>query len=109
MKVKAAGVLSVLLLICASASPQSEAEGVRLFEERVAPLLAARCYKCHSAEAPKPKAGLRVDSREALLKGGESGPSLVPGNVDKSLLMRAVGWSDPDLQMPPKEKMPAAE
>ena len=109
MKVKTAGVLVGVLLLGLSASPQGDAEGARLFEEKVAPLLAARCYKCHSAEAPKPKGALRVDSREALLKGGETGPALVPGNVDQSLLMRAVFWNDENLQMPPKEKMPVAE
>src|ERR1041384_8647576 len=109
MKVKAAGVLVGVLLLGLSASPQGDAEGVRLFEEKVAPLLAARCYKCHSAEAPKPKGALRVDSREAILKGGEGGPGLVPGKPEQSLILRAVNWEDPDLQMPPKERLPAAE
>ncbi|HLY10126.1 MAG TPA: DUF1549 domain-containing protein, partial [Planctomycetota bacterium] len=98
-----------LLFVLPAASPQEDAETVRLFEDKVAPLLAARCYKCHSAESPKPKGGLRVDSRDALLKGGETGPALVPGNLEKSLLVRAVGWDDPDLQMPPKERLPGAE
>jgi hypothetical protein len=53
--------------------------------------------------------GLRLDSREAALKGGDSGPALVPGKPDESLLLKAVRGGDPDLQMPPKEKMPAAE
>jgi len=101
--------LPALILLLPAASPQEDPAALKHFEEKVAPLLAARCYKCHSAESPKPKGGLRVDSREALLKGGELGPSIVPGNVEKSTLMRAVGWADPDLQMPPKEKIPAAE
>jgi hypothetical protein len=109
MILKGAGALGVLLLLSLPACPQGDAEGVRLFEEKVAPLLAARCYKCHSAEAPKPKGALRVDSREALLKGGDTGPALVPGDAAKSLLIRAVTGEDPDLRMPPKEKMPAAE
>jgi hypothetical protein len=109
MGIKTAGVLAALLLLSVPASSQNDPDAVRHFEDKVAPLLAARCYKCHSAEAPKPKGGLRVDSREALLKGGELGPALVPGNAEKSALLRAIGWTDPDLQMPPKEKMPAAE
>ena len=109
MKVDIAGVLIALVLLAPPAFSQSDADGVRFFEEKVAPLLAARCYKCHSAESPKPKGALRVDSREALLKGGENGPALVPGNVEKTLLLRAAAWEDPDLRMPPKEKMPAAE
>src|ERR1700749_667775 len=96
--------LPALILLLRAASPQEDAAAVKVFEEKVAPLLAARCFKCHSAESPKPKGGLRVDSREALLKGGELGPALAPGKPDKPPLMRAVVWEDPDLQMPPKEK-----
>src|SRR5579872_1816538 len=98
-----------LLCLVGAASSQEDAKMVKLFEEKVAPLLAARCYKCDSAVSPKPKGALRVDSREALLKGGELGPAVVPGSVEKSLLLRAIEWADPDLQMPPKERMPAAE
>src|SRR5437868_12746933 len=88
---------------------QEDSAATKLFEEKVGPILSARCYKCHSAEAPKPKGGLRLDSREAALKGGDTGPSLVPGKPDQSLLLKAVHWEDPDLQMPPKEKLPAGE
>jgi mono/diheme cytochrome c family protein len=109
MGIRSAGVLAGVLLLCASASPQSDADGVRLFEEKIAPLLAARCGKCHGPEAPKAKGGLRIDTREALLKGGDTGPSLVPGKPDLSLLLKAVRWEDPDLQMPPKKKMPDEE
>ncbi|HVR87500.1 MAG TPA: DUF1549 domain-containing protein, partial [Planctomycetota bacterium] len=98
-----------LLFLVPAASAQEDPATFKHFEEKVAPLLAARCYKCHSAEVPKPKGALRVDSRDALLQGGETGPAIIPGNVGKSLLMRAVGWDDPDLQMPPKEKLPLAE
>jgi hypothetical protein len=82
-------------------------EDLRFFEERVRPILVERCYECHGAKAAKPKGGLRVDTREGLLKGGHSGPAVVPGNPDASLLMRAVRGTDPDLQMPPKEKLDA--
>jgi hypothetical protein len=101
--------LPALFLLVPAAAPQDDAAGVKLFEEKIAPLLAARCYKCHSGEAAKPKGALRVDSRDALLKGGETGPALVPGKPVESLLMKAVGWEDADLKMPPKERMPAAE
>src|SRR6516162_3774710 len=102
MTVRVAGVLAGLLLISASASSRDDAEGERLFREKIAPLLSARCAKCHGAEAPKAKGGLRIDAREALLKGGDTGPALVPGKPDESLLMKAVGWEDADLRMPPK-------
>ncbi|HLY75541.1 MAG TPA: c-type cytochrome domain-containing protein, partial [Planctomycetota bacterium] len=82
-----------LVCLLAAASSQEDAATVKLFEEQVGPILATRCYKCHSAESPKPKGGLRVDSRESLLKGGELGPALVPGNAGGSLLLRAVAWA----------------
>jgi hypothetical protein len=100
--------LLVLLVLLAQSAPE-EAASTKLFEEKVGPILAARCYKCHSALAPKPKGGLRLDSREAALKGGDSGPALVPGKPDLSLLMMAVRGALPELQMPPKEKLPAGE
>ena len=73
-----------------SGAVPAEADGVAFFEKRIRPLLAEHCYECHSAAAKKLKGGLRVDSREALLKGGDSGPALVPGNPTKSLLLRAM-------------------
>src|SRR5262245_41209005 len=102
--------IPVLLLLGAPAVVgQDDAAGAKLFEEKVGPILSARCFKCHGPEAPKPKAGLRLDSREAALKGGDSGPALVPGKPEQSALFKAVSGRDPDLQMPPKEKMPAGE
>jgi cytochrome c553 len=74
------------------------------FESKIRPLLAEHCYSCHSAKAEKLKGGLYVDSLEGLLQGGDSGPALVPGEAAKSLLLKAVSYTDPDLQMPPKGK-----
>src|SRR5213593_36057 len=79
-------------------------ERVEFFESRVRPLLIERCYECHSAKAAKVKGGLMVDSREQLLKGGDSGPAIVPGHPEKSLLIKAVHYADKDLQMPPKHQ-----
>jgi hypothetical protein len=79
-------------------------EAARLFNERIHPLLEQKCLQCHGAE--KQKGALRLDSREALLRGGESGPTLVPGNPSASLLLKAVSHADKDLQMPPKERLP---
>src|SRR6185503_11353247 len=97
------------LLLVTSVTGQDDLASAKLYEEKVGPILAARCFKCHSAEAPKPKGGLRLDSRDAALKGGDTGPSLVPGKPEESLLLKAVRGEDPDFQMPPKEKMPAGE
>jgi len=73
------------------------------FESRIRPVLVEHCYKCHSAGAEKLKGELFLDSREGVLKGGTSGPAIVPGNPDKSLLIKAVRYTDSELQMPPQK------
>jgi len=75
------------------------------FEKEIRPLLYKHCYKCHSAEAEKLKGGLLLDSRQGWAIGGDSGPAIVPGDVEGSLLLRAVSYEDGDLQMPPKYKL----
>jgi mono/diheme cytochrome c family protein len=75
---------------------------LEFFENRIRPVLAQNCYKCHSAESKKVRGGLLLDTREGLRKGGETGPGLIPGDSEKSLLLKAVRHTDPDLQMPPK-------
>src|SRR6185369_11092161 len=67
------------------------------------PLLDSRCISCHGLD--KVKGGLRLDSRAAVLKGGENGPALVPGKPADSLLLQAVMHSKKDLEMPPKERL----
>ncbi len=74
------------------------------FENKIRPILADNCYKCHSQQSEKVKAGLLLDTRDGVLKGGESGAVIVPGDPEKSLLIKAVRYTDPDLQMPPKNK-----
>jgi hypothetical protein len=71
------------------------------FELRIRPLLAERCYECHSNAAKEVMGGLRLDSREAILAGGDSGAAVVEGAPEKSRLITAVRYSDPDLKMPP--------
>ncbi len=83
-------------------------EQERFFESKVRPVLATHCAKCHSSSAAKLKGGLRVDSREGLLHGGDSGPAIVPNRPDESLLVQAVRYRDDDLRMPPKGKLPDA-
>src|SRR6185503_8211725 len=72
------------------------------FETKVRPLLSDRCYKCHSADAQKVKGNLFLDTREGCLKGGDTGPAVVPGNPNASLLIKAITYKEADLQMPPK-------
>jgi len=83
------------------------AEENEFFEAKIRPALIEHCHKCHSADKDaKIKGGLQVDSKAALLKGGTSGPGLVAGQPDRSLIIKAMRFSDPNLQMPPKEKLP---
>ena len=77
-------------------------EQQEFYLNKVLPILAENCYKCHSAAESKDKGGLTLDQRDAMIKGGDTGPAVVPGNVEKSLLITAVSYKDADLQMPPK-------
>jgi hypothetical protein len=86
----------------------AEPAGDEFFEKKVRPILDARCLDCHS-DAKKVKGGLHLDSRAGWAKGGDTGPALVPGKPEESLLMSAVRWKDHDLEMPPKKKLPAEE
>ncbi len=99
-------------LILAAATPlvavEPTAEQIEFFEAKIRPVFADNCYSCHSA-AQKIKGGLRLDASAALLKGGENGPVIVPGDPDASVLIKAVRYTDADLQMPPKNKKLPAE
>jgi hypothetical protein len=79
-------------------------EGIEFFESRVRPVLAMHCLSCHGAKAQK--GGLRLDSREAMLRGGESGPVVVEGDPESSLIVEAVTHAA-EPKMPPKGKLPA--
>ena len=85
-------------------------EQVEFFESKIRPLLADKCSQCHSAAAGKSKGGLTLDTKAGWEKGGDTGPALVPGDPDKSLLLKAVRYEDEDLQMPPRgEKLDPAQ
>lgn len=89
--------------IPASIGGAAEPESLDFFEAKIRPVLIEHCYECHSVESGKAKGGLRVDDREAVLRGGDSGPALVPGKPEESLLLAAIRHSDPDLEMPPRK------
>ena len=91
------------LLLLAVWTARADTATEQLFADKVKPLLDSRCISCHGPD--KVKGGLRMDSRAGLLKGGDSGPALVPGNPSDSLLLQAVMHSKKDLEMPPKEKL----
>jgi cytochrome c553 len=80
-------------------------EGIEFFEKKVRPVLVAHCYPCHSADAKKLRGHLLLDNRAGLLKGGESGPVVVPGQPEDSRLIKAVGYQDDVLRMPPRGKL----
>ncbi len=84
----------------ASALAGTSDEGIEFFEARIRPLLVKNCYECHSSQAKIVQGKLRLDSRDALRRGGESGAALVPGDVAGSLLVRALRYEGHE--MPPK-------
>ncbi len=95
------------LTLSLSAALAQDREGIAFFEARIRPALAKYCYECHSEESGKAKGGLRVDSQHALLQGGDTGPAIVPGDLEKSLFVTAIRYEDEDFEMPPKGKLPA--
>ncbi len=100
---RASGVLicAGLWLAAGSAWADGDAE---FFEKRIRPLLAERCESCHSTAKGKTSGGLALDTREGWQKGGDSGPPIVPGKPEESLLVRAVRYVEDGPQMPPEEK-----
>ena len=90
--------------LSAAVSVQIAPEQLEFFENKIRPILANHCLECHSGEKGKIKGGLNMDSKEDVLKGGDTGPALEAGNVKGSLIIKAVTWED-DLQMPPKKKL----
>ena len=95
----------LLLSLVAVRLHAADTVGVEFFEKRIRPLLIERCYECHGAEAKKIKGGLRLDTREGLMKGGDTGPAIIPGDPEKSRLIEAVRYKNQDLQMPPKSPL----
>ncbi len=92
--------LTALPSFAADAITPAQAE---FFETKVRPVLVDQCYKCHGEK--KQSGGLRMDSRAAILKGGDFGPSMVPGDPDKSKIIEAIRYGNQELQMPPAGKM----
>ncbi|WP_164102842.1 PSD1 and planctomycete cytochrome C domain-containing protein [Candidatus Laterigemmans baculatus] len=110
---------ALLLIACLAGftSPASAAEpqgsqfttdDYEYFERKIRPLLSARCYECHSAEADTLHAGLRLDSASDLERGGDSGAVFVPGQPQASLLIETLSYEG-DIQMPPEGKLPQEE
>ncbi|MDQ6707092.1 MAG: DUF1549 domain-containing protein, partial [Acidobacteriota bacterium] len=96
---------ALLPLLCIPAAAQ--APDTAFFEAKIRPVLATKCYGCHSSNLRAPMGGLALDTKTALLKGGATGVVLVPGKPAESRLLKALTYSDPQLQMPPSGKLPA--
>jgi len=108
---KSSAVLTLLLLsasVCRAdgADRASDAAGLEFFERRIRPVLVEHCYRCHSASSDAIKGGLRLDTRAAILRGGDSGTIVVPGQPEASLLLDAVGYSGEFFDMPPDRRLP---
>src|SRR5437899_2146356 len=101
-------ILAAALLLPASVrAGQGDRAGIAFFEGKIRPVLVEHCYRCHSAEAQKSKklrGGLLLDSRAGLLKGGDSGPTIVTGKPAEGTLLKALRH-DGEVKMPPKGKL----
>ncbi len=101
--------LTCVLGLSMRALAAGDAGGVEFFEAKIRPVLAKHCYECHSTESGKSKGGLRLDTRDGIRMGGDTGAAVVPGDAAKSLLLAAIKHTDADLAMPPKKaKLPDA-
>lgn len=97
--------LSLALFVSAATThaASDDEQHLRFFETEIRPLLANECYDCHGPE--KSKGGLRLDHRDLIIEGGDTGAAIVPGKADESLLVEAVRRTDPDFSMPPKKEL----
>ena len=105
--------LTLMCVLCAAASsigaedpPAPSQEQLAFFETKIRPVLVMHCYECHAADSKIVQGGLQLDSREGLLQGGDTGPALVPGKVEESLLIKALRHDG--VEMPPKGKLAAS-
>jgi hypothetical protein len=96
---------AILVLVSLVPIPVRAAGAPDEFETKIRPIFIEHCGKCHSRSANKLKGGLSLDGRDTMLHGGNTGPALVSGDPDGSLLVKAIRYGDPDLRMPPKQKL----
>ena len=95
-------ILSIIALAWTSSAHADESTD--FFEKKIRPVLVEHCYRCHSEADGKIRGGLALDSRDGMRQGGDNGPSVVPGKIDKSLLISALHYTG-DTQMPPDGKL----
>src|SRR5689334_8099568 len=98
----------IAALLCARiADAQLSQDGNEFFEKKIRPLLASKCYTCHSEKIAS--SGLRLDFKVGLERGGNRGTAIIPGDPDGSLLIKAISYLDPQLKMPPGGRLSTAE
>jgi hypothetical protein len=112
---RTAGAALAACVLASLAAPPLDAQadgagrdGIEFFEKRIRPVLADRCYGCHAAGAKRIRGGLRLDTRQGLRQGGDTGPAVVPGDARRSLLLAAIRHAGDPPGMPPDGKLPDA-
>jgi hypothetical protein len=103
--IKATVTLLLAAFYGAPAEAQASSADAEFFESKIRPLLSAQCYSCHSSSSSPVQGSLRLDSREALLRGGKRGPAFLSNSPQNSPLIKAVSYTDPTLQMPPGNRL----
>ena len=92
-----------LLALAAPAAWAADSTGSEFFEAKIRPVLAKNCYACHSGDSGSPMGGLFLNTRAGILKGGKSGPAIVPGKPEDSLLLHAIRYEG--RKMPPSGQL----
>lgn len=101
------GIVGILPGVSSLSAMEPDAEGLKFFETKIRPLLIQHCADCHGADTQE--SDLRVDTYLGLSEGGTSGPAVVPGKLEDSLLMAAISYKDENLKMPPDQKLPESD
>ena len=99
--------LGPFVCLLLAADPPADPADIAFFESKIRPLFVEQCHQCHGPS--KQKGELRLDSRSAILRGGDRGPAVVPGNPKESLIVKAISYECEELKMPPKKKLSATQ
>lgn len=101
--------LTAWLVVVSAIGARAQSDAEIFFESKIRPLFARHCHACHSDQSGKAKGGLTLDTHAGRQKGGDNGKAIIAGDVEKSPLIAAVRYADPDFQMPPSGKISVAE
>ena len=97
---------SLFLVVLIFLPVEAQTIDLSFFESKIRPVLATKCYGCHSSKLKAPMGGLVLDTKAGMTAGGATGKEIIPGKPAESRLIKALSYSDPDLQMPPTGKLP---